>query len=161
MFGLAGLSLQKIKIALVGSGRRSEDFRGPTNLRSYIWVSWLFHFTNRSVYYGWCQDDQSSRKKFVKTQRVLKIQISSYQKAEISSKKSQFKISWLRRVWLHSTVPVTRKMKWEREKKSLVRKRIIVFGCLSKLSWLLWVILELEDWLQKKDSSHWRSGCRR
>merc|ERR1719362_2147526 len=33
---LAGLSLQKIKIALVGSGRRSEDFRGPTNLRSYI-----------------------------------------------------------------------------------------------------------------------------
>jgi len=28
MFGLAGLSLQ-IKIALVGSGRRSEDFRGP------------------------------------------------------------------------------------------------------------------------------------
>jgi len=49
-------------------------------------VSWLFHFTNRSVYYGWCQDDQSSRKKFVKTQRVLKIQISSYQKAEISSK---------------------------------------------------------------------------
>jgi len=38
---------------------------------------------------------------------LKKIQISSYQKAEISSKKSQFKISWLRRVWLHSTVPVT------------------------------------------------------
>ena len=69
-------------------------------------MSWLFHFTNRSVYYGWCQDDQSSRKKFVKTQRVLKIQISSYQKAEISSKNLK-KISWLRRVWLQSTVPVT------------------------------------------------------
>jgi len=91
MFGLAGLSLQKIKIALVGSGRRSEDFRGPTNLRSYIWVSWLFHFTNRSVYYGWCQDDQSSRKKFVKTQRVLKNSNFILSKSRNLEQKSQFK----------------------------------------------------------------------
>lgn len=124
MFGLAGLSLQKSKIALVGSGRRSEDFRGPTNLRSYIWVSWLFHFTNRSVYYGWCQDDQSSRKKFVKTQRVLKIQISSYQKAEISSRNLNSKISWLRRVWLHSTVPVTRENEMRKGKRNLLSENI-------------------------------------
>lgn len=87
-------------------------------------MSWLFHFTNRSVYYGWCQDDQSSRKKFVKTQRVLKIQISSYQKAEISSRNLNSKISWLRRVWLHSTVPVTTTTSRENE----MRKGKEIFG---------------------------------
>jgi hypothetical protein len=46
------------KIALVGSGRRSEDRKSRKKVLYYLSVLWLFHFTNRSppVYYGWCQE---------------------------------------------------------------------------------------------------------
>jgi len=41
------------KIALVGSGRRSEDRKSRKKVLYYLSVLWLFHFTNRSppVYY--------------------------------------------------------------------------------------------------------------
>merc|ERR1712008_151224 len=85
--------------------------------------------------------------KIVKT-ACLKIQISSYHK-EISSKIQ--KISW-RRVWLHSTVPVTTTTSRENE----MRKGKEIFGqknhsiwLLSKLSWLIGLF-----WNKK-------AGCRR
>lgn len=79
MFGLAGLSLQ-IKIALVGSGRRSEDFRGPilSECRGCFTLQ-IDRFTMGGV-------------KMInhrgKNRQNLKIQISSYHK-EISSKISK------------------------------------------------------------------------
>merc|ERR1712158_95086 len=85
--------------------------------------------------------------KIVKT-ACLKIQISSYRK-EISSKISK-KISW-RRVWLHSTVPVT-----TTSRENEMRKGKEIFGqknhsiwLLSKLSWLFGLF-----WNKK-------TGCRR
>lgn len=85
--------------------------------------------------------------KIVKT-ACLKIQISSYHK-EISSKISK-KISW-RRVWLHSTVPVT-----TTSRENEMRKGKEIFGqknhsiwLLSKLSWLFGLF-----WNKK-------TGCRR
>jgi len=139
MFGLAGLSLQ-IKIALVGSGRRSEDFRGPilSECRGCFTLQ-IDRFTMGGV-------------KMInhrgKNRQNLKIQISSYQK-EISSKISK-KISW-RRVWLHSTVPVT-----TTSRENEMRKGKEIFGqknhsiwLLSKLSWLFGLF-----WNKK-------TGCRR
>lgn len=92
---LAGLSLQ-IKIALVGSGRRSEDFRGPilSECRGCFTLQ-IDRFTMGGV-------------KMInhrgKNRQNLKIQISSYHKRNLEQNLK--KISW-RRVWLHSTVPVT------------------------------------------------------
>lgn len=109
-------------------------------------MSWLFHFTNRSVYYGWCQDDQSSRKKSSK-RRVLKFKFHPITKK--SRAKSQKKISW-RRVWLHSTVPVTTTRENEMRKgKEIFGQKNHSIWLLSKLSWLFGLF-----WNKK-------TGCRR
>lgn len=138
MFGLAGLSLQ-IKIALVGSGRRSEDFRGPilSECRGCFTLQ-IDRFTMGGV------KMINHRGKIVK---ILKFKFHPITKK--SRAKSQ-KISW-RRVWLHSTVPVT-----TTSRENEMRKGKEIFGqknhsiwLLSKLSWLFGLF-----WNKK-------TGCRR
>lgn len=137
MFGLAGLSLQ-IKIALVGSGRRSEDFRGPilSECRGCFTLQ-IDRFTMGGV------KMINHRGKIVK---ILKFKFHPIKKK--SRAKSQ--ISW-RRVWLHSTVPVT-----TTSRENEMRKGKEIFGqknhsiwLLSKLSWLFGLF-----WNKK-------TGCRR
>merc|ERR1712203_67730 len=101
----------------------------------------------KSIGLLWVVSRSIIAEKIVKT-ACLKIQISSYRK-EISSKISK-KISW-RRVWLHSTVPVT-----TTSRENEMRKGKEIFGqknhsiwLLSKLSWLFGLF-----WNKK-------TGCRR
>merc|ERR1712051_336041 len=82
---LAGLSLQKIKIALVGSGRRSEDFRGPISECRGCFTLQIDRFTMGGVKMINHRGKNSSKRSVC----LKKFKISSYQKAEISSKKSQ------------------------------------------------------------------------
>ena len=102
MFGLAGLSLQ-IKIALVGSGRRSEDFRGPilSECRGCFTLQ-IDRFTMGGVKMINHRGKNSSKRSV-----SYKFKFHPIKKQKSRAKNLNSKISWLRRVWLHSTVPVT------------------------------------------------------
>merc|ERR1712203_1282481 len=102
--------------------------------------------TNRSVYYGWCQDDQSSRKKSSK-RRVLKFKFHPIiKKSRAKSQKKSVGAGFG-----YSTVPVT-----TTSRENEMRKGKEIFGqknhsiwLLTKLSWLFGLF-----WNKK-------TGCRR
>lgn len=145
MFGLAGLSLQ-IKIALVGSGRRSEDFRGPilSECRGCFTLQ-IDRFTMGGVKMINHRGKNSSKRSV-----SYKFKFHPIKKQKSRAKKSQFKISWLRRVWLHSTVPVTTTRENEMRKgKEIFGQKNHSIWLLSKLSWLFGLF-----WNKK-------TGCRR
>jgi len=153
MFGLAGLSLQKSKLHWLAVAE------GLKTLEVLYYLSVVAVSLYKSIGLLWVVSRWSIIAEKIR-QNAACLKNSNF----ILSKGRNLKKS-VGFAGFGYTVQVQFRLleKWNEKgrKKSLVRKRIIVFGCLSKLSWLLWVILESEDWLQKKDSSHWRSGCRR
>jgi len=148
------------KIALVGSGRRSEDRKSRKKVLYYLSVLWLFHFTNRSppVYYGWCQEKikiiaaMFVRLGAVQSLSYYQISISGwFEKKNSGKKKAVATIYYTFHVWL-----VRNSHKSKRQRKKERNQKWVYY-----YSWLIGLVHGKEDWLQKKDRYQRRPGCRR
>jgi len=143
------------KIALVGSGRRSEDRKSRKKVLYYLSVLWLFHFTNRSppVYYGWCQE---KIKIIAAPCSLFHIILSNLDQRLVRKKNSGKKKGcsyyyYTFHVWL-----VRNSHKSKRQRKKERNQKWVYY-----YSWLIGLVHGKEDWLQKKDRYQRRPGCRR
>lgn len=130
MFGLAGLSLQKSKLHWLAVAE------GLKTLEVLYYLSVVAISLYKSIGLLWVVSRWSIiAEKIRQNAACLKNSNFILSKSRNLEQKSLQKISWLRRVWLHSTVPVTTsREKWNEKgkKKSLVRKRIIVIWLFIK-----------------------------
>jgi len=155
------------KIALVGSGRRSEDRKSRKKVLYYLSVLWLFHFTNRSppVYYGWCQEKiKIIAAMFV---RLGAVQSLSYYQISISGwfeKKNSGKKKGCSYYLLHVPRVIgqkfSQKQKAAKERKQKSEMSLLLFLVNWVGSWKRRLVAEegslsKKTWLQKINRGWW------
>jgi len=147
----------KHKLHLVGSGRRSEDRKSRGKGRKsrekvlyYLSVLWLFHFTKSIAagYYVNGVKKKSSRCSHEARRRAKSLN-SYYQKISISKQGKLVRKKLKKKSGKKLEVSIGQKFT-KKGRKRLLLSWLIGFGS----SWK-------EDWLQKKECSQRRPGCRR
>jgi len=154
------------KIALVGSGRRSEDRKSRKKVLYYLSVLWLFHFTNRSppVYYVMVsRKNQNHRRDVSWGSAPCTVSNSYYQKSRsgVGSKKNWKNSGKIQELEVNTRSTCEMKLIGQKWAKSERKESLKEMSLLLRSWWLIGFGSWKEDWLQKKDRYQRRPGCRR
>jgi len=160
------------KIALVGSGRRSEDRKSRKKVLYYLSVLWLFHFTNRSppVYYVMVSRKNQNHRRDVSwgsAPCTVSKFILSKSRSGVGSKKNWKNSGKIQELEVNTTRSTCEMkligQKWAKSE----RKSLKEMSLLLRSWWLNWVwfmerrlvaeegSLSKKTWLQKINRSWW------